>query len=346
MGKKTLLNCIKNKYLNNSFYTSFAFGKQPSFVSEKEEDLLDCIVLYYLVNIKSKNKQLVICLRFYDSEFTKHFFVNPQAIFLLYDITSKDSFDCVIEYYNDLIKDSKYKKIKYILLGNKIDLIDEENEEKENNDEKDEDDEVKSEEKGKNENIIENKKNKEKEEKEKEENNDEKEEKEKEENKNEEKEKKENKESEEYKNNDEKNDEYEKKEENEKNEIKQEKKEEKNNKIENEINNRQTTSNNKKYFKTIIDKEKFELTKEISGLNGFYIEELLNEIALILYKSINEMEKSTNEICLEGDSIFIDNKLEINSKQNSYHDIDYKKEINKINKPNNKPCCCLICEIF
>ena len=318
-------------------YTSFAFGKQPSFVSEKEEDLLDCIVLYYLVNVKSKNKQLIICLRFYDSELTNHFFINPQAIFLLYDITSKDSFDSVIEYYKDLIKDNKYTKIKFFLLGNKIDLIDEENEEKENIDEKDEDDEnddVKGEEKEKNENIKENNKNNEKEEKEeKEENDDEKKEKE--------KEKKENKkESEEYKNSDEKNDE------NEKNEIKQEKKEEKNNKIENEINNAQSTSNNKDYFKTIIDKEKFELTKEISGLNGFYLEELLNEIALILYKSIKEMEKTTSETCLEGDSILIDNKLEINNKQNSYYDIDYKKEIHKINKSNNKPCCCLICEIF
>ena len=75
-------------------------------------------------------------------------------------------------------------------------------------------------------------------------------------------------------------------------------------------------------------------------------EELLNETALILYKSIKEMENVTNEICLEGDSIFIDHKLEIDGKENSYHDIDYKKEIKKINKTNNKPCCCLICEIF
>ena len=53
------------------------------------------------------------------------------------------------------------------------------------------------------------------------------------------------------------------------------------------------------YFKTIIDKEKFELTKEISGLNGFYLEELLNEIALILYKSIKETLQIHNKQLLK-----------------------------------------------
>ena len=256
-------------------------------MSEKDDDIFDCIRLYYLINLKNKNKQIIICLRLYNSEFTDNFFVTPQAIFLLYDITSKDSFDCVIKYYKDLIKDNKYKNIKYILLGNKIDLINEEIEEKET--------------KENNEEIC---------------------------NKDE--------------NKDEDNDE------NEKNQMEIEQIDEKNINIENEfkINKGQNKNINKNYYKEIIDKENFDLTKEISGLNGFYLEDLLNETALMLYKMVKKLENSTIEFSnLEGDSTIIENKLEINRGQNSYHDLDYKKDIKKINKSNNKPCC-LICEIF
>ena len=102
----------------------------------------------------------------------------------------------------------------------------------------------------------------------------------------------------------------------------------------------------KNNYKEIIDKEHFDLTKEISGLNGFYLEDLLNETVLMLYKMVKNLENSTIEFCnLEGDSTIIENKLEINRGQNSYHDLDYKKDIKKINKSNNKSCC-LICEIF
>ena len=131
VGKQTLFNYIQNKYHNNFLYSSFALGRQTSFMSEKDDDIFDCIRVFYLINIKNKNKQIIICLSLYTSELTDNFLVTPQAIFLLYDITSKDSFDCVINYYKNLIKDDKYKNIKYILLGNKIDLINEEIEEKE-----------------------------------------------------------------------------------------------------------------------------------------------------------------------------------------------------------------------
>ena len=135
--------------------------------------------------------------------------------------------------------------------------------------------------------------------------------------------------------------------ENEKNQMKNEQIEEENINI-NEIktNKGQNKNINKKYYKEIIDKEHFDLTKEISGLNGFYLEDLLNETALMLYKMVKNLENSTIEFSnLEGDSTIIENKLEIIRGQNSYHDLDYKKDINKINKSNNKSCC-LICEIF
>lgn len=280
VGKKTLLNCIKTRYQNNNLYTSFAFTKQTSFISEKEDDSIDCVRLFFLLNLVNKNKQLIICLRLYDSQLSKTFLITPQAIILLYDITSKESFDSVINYYNNIKDDKKYINIKCILVGNKIDLIDEEKEENEKNDESCE----------KNTNNEINKQ---------------------------------------------------KKEENELDEIneKQIEKEEKN-KIE------QNKINNINYYKNIVEKEKFDLLKVISGLNGFYLEDLLNEIALLLFKNVKEMENIPNYLYqLERDSIVIENKLDINDRQKSYHDIEYKKEVNKINKSNNK-ICCMMCNIF
>ncbi len=103
---------------------------------------------------------------------------------------------------------------------------------------------------------------------------------------------------------------------------------------------------NRLYFKEIIDKQNFTLTKDISGLNGFYLEDLLNETALLLYSLVKDIETATNDLYqIEGDSVIIENKLEIDNRQKSYHDLEYKKEINKINKPNNKNCC-LLCGIF
>ena len=90
---------------------------------------MGCIRLYYLVNLINKNKQLIICLRLYDSELAQDFSIVPQAIILLYDITSNESFDSVIDYYNKSKNDIKNKDVKYILVGNKIDLIEEEDEE-------------------------------------------------------------------------------------------------------------------------------------------------------------------------------------------------------------------------
>ena len=241
---------------------------------------MGCIRLYYLVNLINKNKQLIICLRLYDSELAQDFSIVPQAIILLYDITSNESFDSVIDYYNKSKNDIKNKDVKYILVGNKIDLIEEEDEDQ-------------------------NSKN--------------------EENKSQEKEI--NKE----KNNELKNDDL------------------NNNKHDNSNNNQNikiTNLNNKININKIKEKENFDIVKEISGLNGFYLEELLDEIACILYKSVIELERSSKEeqYQIEEDSNFIDNKYVIDNRQ-SYYTKEYKKEINKINKSNIKKCC-FFCNIF
>ena len=101
----------------------------------------------------NKNKQLIICLKIYVFELTENFFISPHAIILLYDITSKDSFDSLISYYNKLKNDKRYNSIKYILVGNKIDLIEEEDDEQNNKYEGKDDKEKKEEIREENENL-------------------------------------------------------------------------------------------------------------------------------------------------------------------------------------------------
>lgn len=229
-------------------HSSFSLVRQSSITSEKENESFDCINLFFSINLINKNKKIIISLKFYCSCLSKNIFITPQAIILLYDITSKESFESVIKYYIELKKDKNYMNIKYILVGNKIDLFDEENDEKKEN------------------------------------------------------------------------------------------KEKKKKNINNEI--------DFIYYKQIIDKENFDLIKNISGLNGFYLEDLLKETAIIFYNLVKLMENASNELYqIEGDSVIIENKLEYDKRQTSYHDIDYKNEVNKINKSNNKNCC-LICNIF
>ena len=263
-------------------------------MSEKEEEVYsNCIRLFYSVNFPNKNKQLIICLRIYDSELSQNFFfITPQAFFLLYDITSKDSFDSVVKYYKAIKEDKKYEDSKFILVGNKTDLIDEENSEIET-DEKDKVNENNEKE------VI--------------------------------KEVKDNNENE-YKDEDEDKD-----------------KEEKDNnegKIQEltEIKENGNEANNKNYFQEIMKKEKFALSKEVSGLNGDCLEELLNETVILLYKMVKEIQSSAYNTCqIEGESTIIEKKLEIDNKQKSYHDLEYKKEVKKIN---DSKTCCFFCEIF
>jgi GTPase SAR1 family protein len=83
---------------------------------------------------------LIICLRIYISELNTIFITVPNSIFLLYDITSEQSFEIISNYYEKLVENKKYEKTKFIMVGNKKDLIHEEDENKENdeNNEKEE----------------------------------------------------------------------------------------------------------------------------------------------------------------------------------------------------------------
>ena len=314
VGKKTLLNYIQNKYLNNILSTSVAQGKQlnqSSFMSEKDEEVYsNCIRLFYSVNFPNKNKQLIVCLRIYDSELSQNFFfITPQAFFLLYDITSKVSFDSVVKYYKTIKEDKKYEDAKFILVGNKTDLIDEVNSEITSEIEADEKDKVNvSEEKE----II--------------------------------------REEKDYNINENKDDDKEEK--NENIENSQELKEIKENQNETNNKSRRITinfkednkTNNHNYLQEIMKKEKFALSKEVSGLNGDGLEELLNETVILLYKMVKEMQSSAYNTCqIEGESTIIENKLQIDNKQKSYHDLEYKKEVKKIN---DSKTCCFFCEIY
>ena len=84
----------------------------------------NCIRLFYKVSIEYKN--LIICLRIYINELNSIFITIPNSIFLLYDKTSEESFKLITLYYEDLIKSKKIGKTKFILVGNKKDLIHEE----------------------------------------------------------------------------------------------------------------------------------------------------------------------------------------------------------------------------
>jgi hypothetical protein len=59
---------------------------------------------------------------------------------------------------------------------------------------------------------------------------------------------------------------------------------------------------------------------------------------------VKEMQSSAYNTCqIEGESTIIENKLEIDKKQQSYHDLEYKKEVKKINEGKT---CCFFCEIY
>ena len=72
--------------------------------------------------------------------------------------------------------------------------------------------------------------------------------------------------------------------------------------------------------------------------------ELFEEVVLILYKDINNLQEDGKELNITSLSKNIENELNLSSRQ-SYHSDDYKKEINKINKKR-KFVCCYRCNIF
>ena len=268
---------------------------------------------------------LIVCLRIYINELNTIFLTVPNSIILLYDITSEDSFDTISFIYEKLIKEKKYENIKFIFVGNKKDLIKEE-------EEKTEDDENKNEqfkEDDEKENLINNK--------------DESEKKiiknyEKGENKNIDKE-------EENKIID-KQAELDKKIEERK--VDDDNIEEK----ENEKENAENEENKKKIinFEKKIEnycKEKKIMNKEISGISGEGVKELFKDLIIILYNDIQNLENENKEMDLSF-SFYknIENELNLSSSgRSSYHSEDYKKEIDKINKKRNGYCC-IRCTIF
>ena len=55
---------------------------------------------------------------------TANYYRKADCCLLVYDITKKDSFDEIKDYYNEKIKENCKKNIKVVLLGNKTDLED------------------------------------------------------------------------------------------------------------------------------------------------------------------------------------------------------------------------------
>lgn len=113
----------------NSEFSSMKSSLISGFNDEKDMSN-DCCRLFYKVSYKNKN--LVICLRIYYSGLNTISITVPNSIILLYDITSEESFELISSYYEKLIKNKKYEKTKFILVGNKKDLIHEVDENKEN----------------------------------------------------------------------------------------------------------------------------------------------------------------------------------------------------------------------
>ena len=139
---------MKYQHTSQSLGQSEFSSIKSSIISGLNDDIPNnnCIRLFYRVS--KQNKNFIICLRIYINELNSIFITIPNSIFLLYDKTSEESFKVITSYYEDLIKSKKFEKSKFILVGNKKDLIHEE-EEKEN----EEIEEIKENEKNK-ENLI------------------------------------------------------------------------------------------------------------------------------------------------------------------------------------------------
>ena len=256
----------------------------------------------------------------------------PNSIFLLYDKTSEQSFDIISSYYEKLIQNKKYENIKYVFVGNKKDLIKEENENDTEINEEEKNENIDNENKNKDlriNNIIDNKNKKD-------------------DNKKEEIkiEKESNKIKEEI-NENKINEEDKKENENEENNII------KNNVKDNDENNigftdkrnKSITFSNK--IKKYCKEKKIVLHKEISGLTGEGVMQLCENIISLLFNDIKNMEENAKEFDVNL-SFYknIETELNLSSAGQSYHSDDYKKEINKINKKRNGFFWCFRCSIF
>jgi GTPase SAR1 family protein len=120
--------------LSNSEFSSMKSTLITGFNDDKDT-INNCSRLFY--KIKSKNKDLILCLRIYIGELNTIFITIPNSIILLYDITSEQSFEIISNYYEKLIEKKKYENTKFIVVGNKKDLIHEEDENKESGESED-----------------------------------------------------------------------------------------------------------------------------------------------------------------------------------------------------------------
>ena len=316
----------------------------------------NCATLFY--KISTENKNLIVCLRIYINELNNIFITVPNSIFLLYDKTSEQSFDIISSYYEKLIRNKKYENIKYVFVGNKKDLIKEENENDTEINEEEKNENIDNENKNKDliiNNIIdnENKKDDNKEEEIKIENENNKIKEEINENKINENEIKE------IENKEEGIKEKENIEENKINEEdKKENENEENNIIKNNVKdndennigftdkrNKSITFSNK--IKKYCKEKKIVLHKEISGLTGEGVMQLCENIISLLFNDIKNMEENAKEFDVNL-SFYknIETELNLSSAGQSYHSDDYKKEINKINKKRNGFFWCFRCSIF
>ena len=270
-----------------------------------------------------------MCLRIYINELYNLFFTEPNSIILLYDKTSEESFRNIESFYEDSIKNKKYENIKFILIGNKKDLISEVEEAEEHSSKRIQI-QIKKVHKNKQDKNKEARTNKEDKNKDYRNNNNE--DKMKEDNKNNEDN---NNENENFNNKEIKNSE------NKDNKENKEDKEDKENKEGKE--DEQLLNFGQKIEK--FCKEKKILHKEISGLTGEGVMELLEEIVLILFKDIKTIQEDEKQLSNTASfSKNIENELNLSTRQ-SYHSDDYMKEINKINK-RRKFLCCYSCNIF
>ena len=276
----------------------------------------NCTILFYRISVE--HNHLIVCLRIYVNELYNIFFTVPNAIILLYDKKSEESFKSISRFYEDSIKNKKYENIKFFLIGNKKDLISE----------VEESEEISS----KNIQILITIEDNNKEDNNKEDNN-------KEDNKIEDK-KNEDKNNEDKNNEDDNNKDKNNEDDNNKDKEDKEDKDNRDKKEDKEDEPLLTLEQKIEKF----CREKKILHKEISGLSGEGVMELFEEIVLILYKDINNLQEDGKELDITSLSKNIEKELNLSSRQ-SYHSDDYKKEINKINKKR-KFLCCYRCNIF
>ena len=290
-------------------------------------------MLFYRITVEHNN--LIVCLRIYVNELYNIFFTVPNSIFLLYDKKSEESFKSISRFYEDSIKNKKYENIKFFIIGNKKDLISEveESEEisskniqiritnKDNNKEEKKNEDIKIEDKNNEDKTIEVKNN---EDKNIEDNNNK------------------------INNNEDKN----KEDNNNEDKSNTKDKEDKEDQEDKEVKDNRDKKEDKEDEPLLTLEQKIEkfcrdkkiLHREISGLSGEGVMELFEEVVLILYKDINNLQEDGKELDITSLSKNIEKELNLSSRQ-SYHSDDYKKEINKINKKR-KFLCCYRCNIF